>query len=159
MHSKYLTFSISITVISWLVGMAVNYLLRQSESYNRAVSNLNFIRSKTVNRMIGTGLFKWVVKNTIFKYLNQKLTLSAKTEKEDLLKLRSEMTTSELDHLIGFAFVSFFAAAKILSGLYLFAVIITFINTLLNLYPSILQQENKRRIDLLLKRMTGSPKS
>lgn len=158
MHLNYLTFSLLTTLTSWLVGMALHYILRKSDSYNQAVFNLNFIRSKSANRLIGTGLFKWIVKNTFFKYLNQKLNLKASSDKEDLHKLRAEMTNSEIEHLIGFAFVSVFAVIKILQGHYLLALIMTMVNTLLNMYPSLLQQENKRRIDLFLNRMKESSK-
>lgn len=100
--------------------------------------------------MIGLGAFKWIVKNTFFKYFNQKLKLNRKIELTELNELRKEMTFSEINHLIGFAFVTIFAFVKFSNGNYLFALIIMIVNILLNLYPSLLQQENKRRIDKLL---------
>ena len=148
---QYFTFSISITFISWIVGMIVNVLLRNLEFYKK-ISNLNFIKNETVNRRIGLGIFKWVVKNTFFKYFNQKLKLKNKIEITDLNDLRSEMTFSEISHLIGFAFVNIFILMKLINGNFLFALIFMIVNILMNLYPSLLQQENKRRIDLLKKR-------
>jgi len=68
-----------------------------------------------------------------------------------LTELRKEMTFSEISHLIGFGFVTIFALAKFINGTYLFGLIIMIVNVLLNLYPSLLQQENKRRIDRLIK--------
>ncbi len=64
------------------------------------------------------------------------------------------MTVAEISHLIGFAFVTVFALVKVFNGLYLFALVIMFVNILMNLYPSLLQQENKRNIDRLIK-VTG----
>ena len=61
------------------------------------------------------------------------------------------MTFSEISHLIGFVFVSFFAVYQLAKGAFLFALIITLVNIFMNMYPSLLQQENKRRIDRLLK--------
>lgn len=148
---QYFTFSISITFISWIVGMIVNVLLRNLEFYKK-ISNLNFIKNETVNKRIGLGIFKWIVKNTFFKYFNQKLKLKNKIEINDLNDLRSEMTFSEISHLIGFTFVNIFILMKLINGNFLFALIFMTVNILMNLYPSLLQQENKRRIDLLKKR-------
>ena len=148
---QYFTFSISITFISWIVGMIVNVLLRNLEFYKK-ISNLNFIKNETINRRIGLGIFKWVVTNTFFKYFNQKLKLKNKIEITDLNALSSEMTFSEISHLIGFAFVNIFILMKLINGNFLFALIFMTVNILMNLYPSLLQQENKRRIDLLKKR-------
>ena len=78
---KYLTFGIAITFISWIVGMAVNAVLRKTEYYNKSLSNLNFIENEKWNKFIGLGIFKWIVKNTFFKFFNQKLKLKKKIEK------------------------------------------------------------------------------
>ena len=154
MTYKYLSFSISIAFISWIVGMIINAILRKTEFYNKKLSNLNFIKSQNLNRIIGIGIFKWIVKNTFFKYFNQKLKLKRKIEKTDLNKLRNEMTKSEIEHLIGFVFVTIFAFVKFFSANFLFGFIIMIVNILMNLYPSLLQQENKRRIDKLIKKLT-----
>ncbi|MFC3562524.1 glycosyl-4,4'-diaponeurosporenoate acyltransferase CrtO family protein [Pedobacter jamesrossensis] len=150
MMSTYLTFSISISVISWIVGMAVNAILRKTEFYEKKLSNLNFVENKKLNKIIGIGIFKWIVKNTFFKFFNQKLKLKKKIKENDLNKLRSEMTISEIDHLIGFVFVSIFALAKFYNFNFLFGFTIMIVNVLMNLYPSLLQQENKRRINKLI---------
>jgi ABC-type protease/lipase transport system fused ATPase/permease subunit len=114
---------------------------------------LNFIKSENLNKVIGMGPFKWIVKNTFFKFFNPKLKLDKKVQKADLDKLREEMTTAEISHFIGFVFVSVFAVIKSFHFNYLFGFIITVVNILMNLYPSLLQQENKRRIDKLIKRI------
>lgn len=153
MMYKYISFSISIAVISWLVGMALNAVLRKTTFYKNNLSNLNFIKSEKLNKIIGIDIFKWVVKNTFFKFFNQKLKLKSKIEKSDLITLRNEMTISEIDHLIGFVFVTVFAVIKSIQFNYKFGLIIMIVNVLLNLYPSILQQQNKRRIDTFLKKL------
>lgn len=130
--------------------MALNTTLRKTAFYKN-VSNLNFIKSENGNNFIGLGIFKWIVKNTFFKYFNQKLKLKKKIEKTDLNKLRNEMTVSEIDHLIGFGFVTIFVLIKIFNCNYLFGLVIMIVNILMNLYPSLLQQENKRRIDKFIK--------
>jgi hypothetical protein len=60
------------------------------------------------------------------------------------------MTTAEVNHLIGFAFVG---TVAIVQGIRVgpgFGLLMTVPNVLLNVYPSLLQQENKHRIDRLL---------
>jgi len=148
---KYLTFGISISFISWIVGMIINRVLVKTEYYEK-ISNLNFIASKTLNKNIGIEYFKWIVKNTFFKFFNQKIKL--KDNKTELTEIRKEMTIAETGHLIGFIFVAVFAIYKSFSHNFLFVLIIMIVNILMNLYPALLQQENKRRLDKLIKRQT-----
>ena len=153
MFYKYIKFSISISIISWIVGMIINAFLKKTKFYTNYLSNLNFIKSKFLNKIIGIFVFKWIVKNTPLKFFNQKLTVKKKIETSDLINLRNYMTVSEIDHLIGFAFVSIFALVKFVDFNFIFGLMIMIANVLLNLYPSLLQQENKRRIDRLLKKL------
>lgn len=135
--------------ISWLVGMILNAILMKIAYYDN-LSNLNFIRSKNLNKKIGLKPFKWMVKNTFFKYFNQKIKVE--NQNVDLTEIRKEMTFSEISHLIGFAFVTIIAFFKIFSIGLIFGLTMMIPNTLMNLYPSLLQQENKRRIDILIKK-------
>ena len=145
---KYLTFGISISFISWMVGMIINSILMKTKYYKK-LSNLNFIPSKSINKKIGIEYFKWIIKNSFFKFFNQKIKLNKKTE---LTVIRREMTLAEISHLIGFFFVIIFATYKSITHNFLFGFTIMIVNVLMNLYPSLLQQENKRRIDKLIKR-------
>lgn len=142
-------FGISMSFISWIVGMIVNSFFMKTAYYQK-VSNLNFITSKRWNKRIGIKYFKWIVKNTFFKFFNQKIKI--KDQKTDLTVLRNEMTLSEISHLIGFIFVMLVAIYQSFAVNILFGVIMMIPNVLMNLYPSLLQQENKRRIDRLIRR-------
>jgi len=146
---KYIVFSISIAVISWMVGMILNAVIKNKSFYIN-LSNLNLIKNENLNKIIGLGYFKWIVKNTFFKFFNQKIKL--KNKKTELSEIRKEMTIAEISHLIGFIFVTVIALYKSVSINYLFGLTIMIVNILMNLYPSLLQQENKRRIDKLIKR-------
>jgi len=146
--TEYLKFGISISFISWLVGLIGNRMLMKTTYYNK-LSNFNFIESSTVNGYLGIGCLRWIVKNTPFKFFNQKIKL--KNGKADLLEIRKEMTIAEIGHLIGFVFVAAFAMYKGVVYNSPFGLTIMAINVLMNLYPSLLQQENKRRIDRLTK--------
>jgi len=156
MLSKYISFSIAITFISFIVGMAVNAILKKTKFYNNRLSKLNLIKSEKLNKWLGVNIVKWVVKNTPFKYFNQKLKLRNKIVIADLHDLREEMTNSEIDHLIGFVFVMFFVLMKFYKTEWLFGLTILIVNTLMNLSPSLLQQQNKRRIDKLIKIFANS---
>lgn len=153
MAYKYLSFSIEITFISFIFGMAVNAVLKKSKFYYNELSNLSFIKSDTLNKWFGVDFVKWVVKNTPFKYLNQTLKLKNKFKRTDLHKLRKKMTSSEIDHLIGFVFVTIFALVKFYKTEWLFGLTIMIVNVLMNLNPSLLQQQNKRRIEKLIKKL------
>ncbi len=144
---NYLIFGISISFISWIVGMILNGLLVKTKHYEK-FSNLNFIMSNNLNKKIGIGYFKWIVKNTFFKFFNQKIRLES--HKVELTEIRKEMTFAEISHLIGFVFVTVVAVYKGFTQHLIFGLILMIINILMNLYPSLLQQENKRRIDKLI---------
>jgi len=146
----YLSFSISIIFISWIVGMVLTALVRNNTFYHKRLSHLNFIKSDSWNAVIGIDVIKWIIKNTFFKFFNQKLKIHRKATIADLNTLRSEMTKSEIDHLFAFGFVMVFVIVKIINNQYVFALIILVVNALMNLYPSLLQQQNKRRIDRLI---------
>ena len=140
-------YGLSISFISWIVGMLLNSLLIKTKYYPK-LSNLNFISRKTLNKGIGLTYFKWIVKNTFFKFFNQKIKLNNK--KTDLNEIRHEMTLAEVSHLIGFIFVLVVAVYMSFSKGIVFGISIMIANIFMNLYPSLLQQENKRRIDRLI---------
>ena len=149
---QYISFSISVTILSWIIGIIIGALIKKTPLYNK-LSNLNIIRNESVNKIIGIAAFKWIIKNTFFKIFNPNLKLKGRPNFTQLVALRNEMTTAEINHLIAFACVAIFAVVILIKGKFLFALIMILVNILLNLYPSLLQQENKRQIDKVLKRL------
>lgn len=129
--------------------MILNNKLTKTEYYSM-LSNLNFIESKTWNERIGIKNFKWVVENTFFKFFNQKIKVD--NRRVDLIEIRNEMTLTEISHLIAFVFVAIFSIYKIYSVSLVFGLSVMIPNFLMNLYPSLLHQENERRIDKLINR-------
>ena len=69
----------------------------------------------------------------------------------DLVR-HDEMTKAEVNHLIGFALVTLAAIVMGITEGPVFGMAMMVGNVLLNLYPSLLQQENKRRIDRVIRR-------
>jgi hypothetical protein len=94
--------------------------------------------------------FKWIVKNTLFKFFNQKIRVENKNI--DFENIRNEVILAEISHLVGFVFVTIFAVYFSFRVSLIYGLAIMIPNIFLNLYPSLLQQENKRRIDKLINR-------
>ncbi|AMV34947.1 hypothetical protein VN12_22665 [Pirellula sp. SH-Sr6A] len=143
------TFGLSISVISWMVGIVGNAILLRTSYYDK-LSHLNFIRSKALNRALGIEQFKWIVKNSFFRFFNQSIKIEGKHT--DLASIRHQMTLAEVGHLIGFLFVGAVALYQSINVSVLFGLSMMIPNVLLNGYPSLLQQENKRRIDQFIDR-------
>jgi ABC-type bacteriocin/lantibiotic exporter with double-glycine peptidase domain len=149
MLGNYITFAISICFISWLFAIMVNSVLIKFSCYSK-LGYFNFIRGKQLNKILGIYAIKWILRNTFFKYFNQAIKIEAKDA--DLNQLRDAMTGAEISHLIGFIFVMIFVVYMSISQSLLFGIIILVFNLLMNLYPSLLEQENKRRLDRLIQR-------
>ena len=132
-----------------MIGIVFNGIFGKTEFYKK-FSNLIFVKSKSLNQNIGMEYFKWIVKNTFFKFFNQKIKMENKNT--DFKNIRNEMTLAEISHLVGFIFVSIFAIYFSLKVSLTYGLTIMIPNTFLNLYPSLLQQENKRKIDKLINR-------
>jgi len=147
---KFLTFSLSIATISWIVGMLITALISKTGFHNRKLSKLNFINNEKINRLIGISPFKWIIMHSFFKCFNPKLSVPKRILASELDEYRSEMTKAELNHVFAFIFMIPFILVKIYYGLYLFALVMLLTNILMNLYPTLLQQRNKRRIDRYL---------
>ena len=147
---KYFTFSISIVFISWVVGIILNAMVSKTGFYQKRLLSLNFIKNERVNHWLGLESFKWFIMHSFFKFFNPKLSIKKRILASELKEYRAEMTVAELNHLFAFAFMGMFSLFKVYQGMYLFASVILLVNVLMNLYPSLLQQQNKRRIDRYL---------
>ena len=110
---RYITFSVSIVFISFIVGMIMTALIRNTNFYKTRLSNLNFVKSDIINQMLGVGLVKWIVKNTFFKYLNPNLRFDKKSNISQIKTIRNDMIKAEIDHLFAFLFVSIFMVIAI----------------------------------------------
>lgn len=130
-------------------GLAVE-ALKKSPDYVR-LSNFRFIKNDRTYDLIGVWLIKWAVSKTFWRHFNKKLTLSSGTDLAGLKAMRMEMTNAEIGHLVGLI-------AQTLLVLVLFILdqsstliaILIFLNIILNLYPALLQQQNKARLDRLI---------
>jgi hypothetical protein len=112
----------------------------------------DLLSNEKVNRLIGVGALKWVLVNSFIRQFNRRLQLSEKKpDSERLIGLREAMTYAEVVHLIGFAYVLVRVLVNVLNDEHLFMIAPLFaLNIVVNLYPVLLQQSNKRRVDRVL---------
>lgn len=137
--------------VSWIIGLILNNLIKNRSFYSK-ISNLEFIKNDTIRKSFGLNGFGWMIKNTVFKAFNQNLQLKkGTTNKKDLKLIRNEMTYAEIGHIIGFLFILILIVYQTLNGQFLSAIILLVFNIIFNLYPTLLQQHNKKRIDRILK--------
>ncbi len=148
---KYVIFAVAVTYLSWIVGILGHALIKNQALYAK-LSNLNFIPSKRVNTLLGIKPFAWLIKSTFLRFFNPGLKVNNPQTADELKTLRNEMTKAEVGHLIGFAATTLFALLVFITKGPTFALSIMAANVLMNLYPVLLQQENKRRLDRLIRR-------
>jgi len=142
--------AIAFTFGSWLVGLVVNNAVKNTAFYSK-LSHFNFIKKESTSHAIGMTGFKWMVKHTFFKYFNQKLKFETRPTIAQLQEIRTEMTYSEISHFMAFIFIFVVMVLKLWNGQVTFAITLLIFNIIFNLYPSLLQQQNKKRIDKILK--------
>jgi hypothetical protein len=91
--------------------------------------------------------------STFWRHFNPKIKIAGKVNRNDLLNLRKEMTYAEISHLIAFVAVLIFAAIKYSSKHYSLVIPLLVSNVLFHFYPALVQQYNKRRLDVVLYRI------
>lgn len=136
-----------------VIAGLINGLFEKKEVYKK-VSNIQFLKKDFSYKIIGIKYIKWLVSKTIWKKANPQIKSKAKPKLNDLIVLRHEMTKAEISHLIAFVLViifSFFIWKRFNAK---FMIILIMLNILFNLYPALLQQFNKKRIDKLIELKT-----
>ncbi|WP_179354202.1 glycosyl-4,4'-diaponeurosporenoate acyltransferase CrtO family protein [Winogradskyella vidalii] len=113
--SIYLLNTITITFISWTVGLLLNNAIKTKSFYYK-IENLNFIKNTAIIKALGLDKFGWLIKNSVFKVFNQKLKLKRSASRGDLQQVRNEMVYAEIGHLIGFIFMLLLLFIKFLKG-------------------------------------------
>lgn len=133
-----------------VIGFGINELIKNKEYYD-SISDMIFIKYDIIYKIIGIKYIKWLVYKTFWNNFNPKLRIDKRPYLSELKLLKQEMIYAEISHLIGFIFTLIIS----LIGFYYikieFGVILISTNTFFNLYPILLQQLNKNRIDKLIK--------
>lgn len=148
----YISASIAVVFSAAIVGMIVNKAIVNKPFY-AGLRHLNFIKSEKLNKILGVTLLRYIILHSFWKFLNPGLKLDKAKGREKLLWLRAEMTNAEISHLIGFVLGLMVMLASCITHYKTGIILPLFIaNVLFHLYPALLQQYNKRRVDLLLAR-------
>ncbi|SDD74778.1 hypothetical protein SAMN04488104_105317 [Algoriphagus faecimaris] len=142
--------SISIIFTSMIVGFLVNERIKNISFYHQ-LSDFVFIKNDRINQSIGVGVMKFLVSKTFWNKFNPKLRIDGKPDLAELKELYKEMISAEISHLIGFVGVFFISIGSFLVGKYEFGFVLLVLNIIFNLYPSLLQQQNKKRIKSMIK--------
>lgn len=146
---QYFFYAISVNFLSWAIGELLNQKIKEKQWYCN-FSKLNFIKSEKLRKLVGLRLFQSALTNTILKRFNRKLQLNQRKTLTDLKKLRVEMTNAEISHFMAFL-ITLISSIIVFYFNMIFGLLIFSLNIPMNLYPSLLQQQNNERIDEILK--------
>ena len=152
---KFYIFAISFTFSLSIVGLLVNNAIKGTLFYSK-ISNLNFIKSEAANRYLGVILFKKILIKSFWRYLNPTLKIAGRPDRAKLIALRNEMTSAEIGHIV--AFISTIIAVIIMHQMHFYQdsiIPILVCNIIFHVYPPLVQQYNKRRIDKVINRIAG----
>jgi hypothetical protein len=146
-----IVYNLKVMFISWVIGHASTLLLNRMISNNKLLK-LNFVRSEKVNKLIGVGIYKWVLTNSFVRYFNPRLQITVKKPNlSELLEIRAAMTYAETVHLIGFSYIIARIIMNIINKEHQMMIVpLIAVNITVNFYPVLVQQLNKRRIERLI---------
>jgi hypothetical protein len=90
-------------------------------------------------------------KTYVFQNFNQKLKFEMRPSVSKLQNIRNEMVYAEIGHFIAFIAILIIIVIKLVNAQLAYAGLLFIFNIIFNLHPLLLQQQNKKRIDGLLK--------
>lgn len=137
--------------LSYGLGVLFTELVKLMGLYSR-FENQDFIDEQWVKR-IGVLHLGWLIRHSFLGMFNQKLKIHGKATLSDLIQLKSDMTYAEVNHLLAFILLLALNIIMLFLEIEVWYILLFFvINLIFNFYLVLLQQYNKRRIDLILKR-------
>jgi hypothetical protein len=140
---------IVILFLSFFVGIIADPMLRRLTTYDWLSTRYLFASSKTYEKL-GVLLYRKLLLANPFRMLNAKIFLTKNRDLASLKSVREAMATSEVSHWVGFVAMlgltifAWWHRGSLVGLAYLFC------NIIGNLYPCLLQQYNKRRLDQLI---------
>lgn len=137
-----------------IIGIGINELIKKREFY-KSISDLIFIKNDSIYKLIGIKYIKWLVYKTFWKNVNTKLIMKKRPSLVELNLLKQEMIYAEISHLIAFIFTSLISVIILMYEQFEFGALLTTTNIFFNLYPSLLQQKNKERVNRLIDAFTS----
>lgn len=135
-----------------VIGLLINNGIKHKPFYT-TLTRFNFVESEKANRFMGVFALRYIILNSFWGKFNPALKVREKN-RETLLLLRNEMTYAEISHLICFILLLILLPVLYITKYRIDAIIPLFIcNIIFHLYPPLLQQYNKRRLDKVIARM------
>jgi hypothetical protein len=148
--------SISIIMISWAIGGSLNVYLSTKYIY-KSLYSVILVKNDENYKYLGLSMFSFFVTKTFYAKFNTIIKFKSGNV-SDLEKMKREMINSEVGHVIGlFAaqliILIFFVFKPIIYWMpisFSFFIVATIMNILHNLYPILLQQKNRLRIQKII---------
>lgn len=138
-----------ILFLSFLVGMLVDAILRRTANYAWLSSRYLFAKSTSYERL-GVLWFRWFLLITPLRYFNTQICFTEKRDLKTLRVIRDNMACTEVSHwsgavaMLGVTCIVWWHRG-LATGLWFLLV-----NLVGNVYPSLLQQYNKRRLERVI---------
>ena len=148
-------FSITFAFGFSIAGMLLNNAIKNQPFY-RKLSHYNFVKNEAINKYLGVLLFRKIIVSSFWRHLNPAVKITGRASLSKLVALRNEMTHAEISHLIAFI-CTLIVAILIRSKKHLYHdafVPIIVCNIIFHVYPPLVQQYNKRRLDKVIKRIS-----
>ena len=144
---------LSVIMVSWFFGLLVTAYLKK-QAYYTAISNLCFLNNQRMYTIIGIPVFKWLVTKTVYRHLNKNIKFRTRPDRNELVTVRSAITESEVLHAVAFVFVILAGVPVLLiQGDYKMVFYLMALNVVFNLYPTLLQQYNKAKLDKVIDKL------
>ena len=140
---------ILILFLSFVVGVMVDPILRRMAPYESLSRRYLFSDSKTYESL-GVLRYRDFLLATPFGSFNRDIHFSTSRDLKTLERIRDHMATAEMSHWVGFIAmlivngIAWWYRGPVLGLAYLS------MNLLGNIYPCLLQQYNKRRLERLI---------
>ncbi|MAG93848.1 MAG: hypothetical protein CMJ48_08885 [Planctomycetaceae bacterium] len=143
-----IVYTLKVIFVSWMIGHAPALVLQRVLPINTRWQ-VNLVANAKLNTLLGVGVCKRVLARSFIQYFNRRLRIPCRRpELSELVKVRDAMTYAEIVHVVGFAYVVGIAVMNVINEEHQgMTTPICAVNVVANLYPALVQQMNKRRID------------
>ncbi len=142
--------SIAVMFLSFLCGIVGDAILKKHPGYGWLSTRYLFRNSRSYE-VLGIRFFQSLMLKTPLGSFNRRLIVTADRSLQTLETVRREMATAEVSHWVGFVVmfavtigVWFKGGGGFVIGSYVI------LNVFGNVYPAMLQQYNKRRLERLI---------
>ena len=142
-------------MLSMIVGILAVRLLKDTKLYQYINDNTISTDPKFYS-FLGTSIIKRLIMNTSLNNFNKEIIVkSPNLDLQELNNLKLKMTNAEVGHIVAFIFLMATTIVLVLLDQDIAVLIIlNILNIIFNLYPILIQQQNKLRIDRILKSTT-----